>query len=255
MVSMTTESKHSVGELLKQGRLRQRLSISECTKRTHIAPRYIEAIEEENWSTLPSESHRLGFLRLYSRFLGVSTDEVLKLYKQKNEQAQASKSGMPAVAPVKPESSVRLREASGSSAWSPSSIPQVIGLLILLLILAWVLYHAVTPHLFEQNQMPWTRRRPSTQSRLVVPKAAESVHKVQLRAEASSWLRVTSKNELLYEGILPAGSVKEWSGQGPFQFKIGNNHAVSLFWNNQPVDLTLGARGKVSEIRIPPQSQ
>src|SRR5688572_6399942 len=80
--TMSAEHKSSVGELLKQGRLRQRLSVSECAKRTHIAPRFIEALEDEKWSILPSESHRLGFLKLYSRFLGVSADEVLNLYRE-----------------------------------------------------------------------------------------------------------------------------------------------------------------------------
>src|ERR1700733_4559262 len=83
MESMATESKNSAGELLKQGRLRQRLSIAECAKRTHIASRYLEALEDEHWETLPSESHRLGFLRLYSRFLGVSIQDVLNFYRQK----------------------------------------------------------------------------------------------------------------------------------------------------------------------------
>src|SRR3981081_1846326 len=83
MESMTAENKNSAGELLKQGRLRQRLSIAECAKRTHISSQYLEALEDERWETLPSESHRLGFLRSYSRFLGVSADDVLNLYRQK----------------------------------------------------------------------------------------------------------------------------------------------------------------------------
>ena len=84
---MATESKNTAGELLRQGRLRQRLSIVECAKRTHIATRYLEALEEEKWSILPSESHRLGFLKLYSRFLGVPTEEVLTLYRAKAEKS------------------------------------------------------------------------------------------------------------------------------------------------------------------------
>ncbi len=254
MTPMTTESKNSAGELLKQGRLRQRLTIADCAKRTHIAPHYLEALEGERWETLPSESHRLGFLKLYSRFLGLPTDEILNLYRQR---AAVSSPTKPAAggSPEKTKSAMHARTPARSAAWSPSSLPQVIGLLILLLLLAWGIYHAVTPSLFEQNQMPWSRRTASNQSRLVVPKSAVSFYKVRLKADASSWMRVTSKKELLYEGILPAGSVKEWTGQGPFQFKIGNIRAISLFWNNQPVDLTVGARGNVNEIRIPPQSQ
>ena len=251
---MTAENKNSAGDLLKQGRLRQRLSIAECAKRTHISHQYLEALEEERWETLPSESHRLGFLRSYSRFLGVSADDVLNLYRQKAASQNTPETRLAQDKQQKAERASRDWASRRRSSWSPSSIPQVIGLAILLLLLAWVVYHAVTPRFFEQNQMPWTRRRATTQSRLVVPKSTASIHKVRLKAESSSWLRVTTRNELLYEGILPAGSIKEWSGSGPFQFKIGNVHAISLFWNDQPVDLLSGARGNVNELRIPPQS-
>ncbi len=84
MDTVEAENKNTAGDLLRQGRLRQRLSIAECAKRTHIATRYLEALEEEHWDILPSESHRLGFLKLYSRFLGVPVEEVMALYAKKS---------------------------------------------------------------------------------------------------------------------------------------------------------------------------
>jgi hypothetical protein len=121
------------------------------------------------------------------------------------------------------------------------------------LIVAWGAYHVLSPRLFDQTQMPWMRRRLSSQSRLLVPKSSVTAQKVRIQAEADSWMRVTTRNELLYEGILPAGSVKEWSGTGPFQFKIGNVKGITVFWNDQPFDVLAGARGLTNEIRIPPQ--
>jgi len=249
MTLMDTEHKNTAGELLKQSRLRQRLSITECAKRTHIATRYIEALEDQKWSELPSESHRLGFLRLYSRFLGVSADEVVALYQENaavSSEVAASHGSQPKSEPIESISHTR-------SDWSPNSMAQVIGLAIFLLILAWVIYHVVAPRLAEQNPMPWVRHHVSSQARLLAPKPSIVMQKVRLQAQASSWLRVTSRNQLLYEGILPASASKEWSGPGPYHFKIGNIHALSLFWNDQPVDLQAGARGAVNEIRIPPQ--
>ncbi len=253
---MATESNHAVGELLKQGRLRQRLSIAECAKRTHIAQRYLEALEEEKWEVLPSESHRLGFLRLYSRFLGVSAEELVALYREKTAPKPVEKSGTPADVQGKRASSSHVRtrvQSPAAPGWSPNSIPRIIGLAILLLVLGWVVYHAVSPQFLEQNQIPWTQRRAPSQSRLMVPKAMARIQKIRVQASSDSWMRVMSKNELLYEGILPAGSVKEWSGTGPFQVKVGNYKAVSLFWNDQPVDVSAGAVGNVNLIRIPPQ--
>jgi transcriptional regulator with XRE-family HTH domain len=249
MEIMTTEPKNTAGELLKQSRLRQRLSIAECAKRTHIAVRYIEALEDEKWSELPSESHRLGFLRLYSRFLGVPPEEVVTMYQQTTPSAPeaADSHGNPS------KSEMSELVSRTRSDWSPNSMAQLIGLAICLLILAWVIYHVVSPRLAEQNPMPWVRHHAPTQPRLLAPKPSIVVQKVRLQAQANSWLRVMSRNQLLYEGILPAGASKEWSGPGPYHFKIGDIHALSLYWNDQPVDLQTGARGAVNEIRIPPQ--
>ena len=249
---MTEENKTTAGEILRQGRLRQHLSIAECAKRTHIASHYIEALEEEHWSDLPSESHRLGFLRLYSRFLGVSTDEILSLYQRKS--AAHSASPVPTPSPRQAQAPTgEKKEPASSAGWSPSSVPQLIGIAITVLLTAWLIYHAVTPRAFEQNPMPWARRRPSSQARLVVPKSSITLQRVRLKAEADSWLRITSRNQLLFEGILPAGTSKEWSGPGPFQFKISNVRALTLFWNDQPVDIQVGARGSINDVRIPPQ--
>lgn len=246
----TTDGKNSAGELLRQGRLRQRLSMAECAKRTHIAVRYIEALEEEQWSVLPSESHRLGFLRLYARFLGVSAEEVIARYRNK---ATPGPDPHAATGSVLPSGRRILAQAMGSPRWSPTSIPQLIGMAILVLISAWLIYHAVIPHFVEQNITPWSRRSNTRQARLVVPKAAVTGHRVRIKAQADSWLRVTSRGQLLFEGILPAGSSKEWSGAGPFQFKMSNVRAVSLFWNDQPVDVLAGAHGTINDLRIPPQ--
>ncbi len=261
METMSTENQNTVGEILKQGRLRQRLSVAECAKRTHIAPRFIEALEEQRWNELPSESHRLGFLRLYARFLGVSADDVLALYKQQMAPASTTSKEPQPVADNKksveksksPDVSPRIRTAP-RAAWTPSSIPQLIALGIVLLILAWVVYHVVSPRLLDQSRLPWSRRRESSDARLSSPsKPLTQTHKVYIKANSDCWIRVTSANILLYEGILPRDTNREWSGPGPFSFKIGNVQAVSLYWNDQPVDLSVSARGGTSNIRIPPQ--
>ncbi len=262
MDTMSTEHQHTIGELLKQARLRHRLAVAECAKRTHIATRFIEALEEERWDVLPSESHRLGFLRLYSRFLGVSSDEALTLYRQQQQASQSTpsaKAGTDVPGAVERRGSDRREKdvparprAAARRTWSPSSVPQLITFGIVALVLAWVLYHLLSPRLFEPSAMPWTKRRVLSEARLSVPsRASVQIHKVRIKAEANGWLRVSTDEELLYEGILRTGSIKEWSG-GPFYLKIGDVSALSLLWNDQPYDITQGARGQTNTFRIPP---
>jgi len=241
---MGTDSKASLGELLRQGRLRQRLSIAECAKRTHISSRYLEALEEEHWSELPSESHRLGFLRLYSRFLGVSTDEALSLYRERT-------TGNPS-----PVESVHEKKRDGqtpSPSWYPGSWMQALGLFVLVLLVAWTLYHGINKRLFEPHYQSLIRLPPRfKQARLVVTHQAATPQRIRIAATADSWLRVEENHHLLFEGILPSGASKEWSGAGPFQFKIGNVKALSVFWNDQPVDIQTGAQSSISDLQIPP---
>src|SRR5258706_10332721 len=96
---MAVDMGKSIGETLREGRLHQRLSIAECAKRTHISSRYLEALEEERWTELPSESHRTGFLKLYARFLGVYTDGMVQSYRQAQQGPPVEK---PVVVPKPP---------------------------------------------------------------------------------------------------------------------------------------------------------
>jgi cytoskeleton protein RodZ len=228
----------SVGELLKQGRMRQRLSIMECAKRTHISTRFIEALEEERWQDLPSESHRIGFLRAYSRFLGVSSEQVMGGYqKGKDEKLAADEP--------------RKHKDSPSRSWYTGSWEQLAGLLIVLLIAAWGVFHAISrKEGSELRPNLWTRPR-SHQTRLMAPKPTTTLQKVRLHAQADSWLRVSEGRHLLFEGILPAGSTKDWSGQGPFLMRLADPQAVSIFWNDQRVDLPAGSHGKGLDLQLP----
>jgi hypothetical protein len=93
--------------------------------------------------------------------------------------------------------------------------------------------------------LSWLRIRPRA-PRLVVPKQDNAVQRIRAKAEADSWLRVSDSQQLLFEGILPAGITKEWSGPGPFRIKVGNVNSVSLQWNDQPLDIIGMARGNVA---------
>jgi cytoskeleton protein RodZ len=248
---MSDSTPATAGSLLKQGRLRQKLSIVECAKRTHISPRFLEALEEQRWSDLPSESHRVGFLQTYSRFLGLPTDEVMSLYRQEKQSADASSAEKTTQSKrAASEQATREAQQQGLNLW-PRSPAQLVIIAALVLLGAWLGYHAFVDT--DVSELPGglvARNRPK-QSRLVAPKPTNNVQKVRILAEADSWIRITENRQLRFEGILPAGTSKEWSGAGPFHLKMGNAKAVSLFWNDQAVDVASNARGGINEVQLP----
>ncbi|GIX41607.1 MAG: transcriptional regulator [Leptospiraceae bacterium] len=70
-----------LGEKLKNTRESKGYSIREVSEHTHITPKYIEALEQEDYAIFPSETYIVGFLRTYAEFLGLNPEEIIREYK------------------------------------------------------------------------------------------------------------------------------------------------------------------------------
>lgn len=80
----------SIGEKLSQQREHRSISIDQAARETHIAKRFLEALENEHFDTFPGESYLIGFLRNYSDYLELDSDELISLYKNTQIQEQPS---------------------------------------------------------------------------------------------------------------------------------------------------------------------
>jgi cytoskeletal protein RodZ len=65
------EDKRTIGEVLKESREKQNLSLDEVSVLTRIRVKYLTAIEADNYDLLPSSVQQKGFVRSYARALGV----------------------------------------------------------------------------------------------------------------------------------------------------------------------------------------
>jgi hypothetical protein len=60
-----------IGNSLREARLRQSLEFSDVERVTKVRPKYLRALEEEQFETLPAQTYVKGFLRTYAEFLGL----------------------------------------------------------------------------------------------------------------------------------------------------------------------------------------
>ena len=67
----------SVGSQLKQARQARGLSLEQAAHSTRIRIHYLEALERDDRSTLPSQVQGRGFLRLYADYLGLPVKVML----------------------------------------------------------------------------------------------------------------------------------------------------------------------------------
>ncbi|HVN14172.1 MAG TPA: RodZ domain-containing protein [Anaerolineales bacterium] len=67
----------TIGQRLKQTRLARHISIEAASEATRIRLRYLESLETDDYSVMPSAAQARGFLRNYATFLGLDLDQVL----------------------------------------------------------------------------------------------------------------------------------------------------------------------------------
>jgi cytoskeletal protein RodZ len=79
---------NSIGDRLKEARETQNYTLEQVARDTRISKRFIQALEEEDFSSLPGETYLIGFLRNYSEYLGLPAEEIINRYKNIKLQEQ-----------------------------------------------------------------------------------------------------------------------------------------------------------------------
>jgi cytoskeletal protein RodZ len=78
----------ALGEKFKTAREQRAFTIDQVARDTHIAKRYITALEEEDFAQFPSDTYILGFIRNYADYLGMDAAQMVDLYKNLKIQEQ-----------------------------------------------------------------------------------------------------------------------------------------------------------------------
>jgi cytoskeleton protein RodZ len=60
-----------IGNSLREARLRQGLDFPEIEQATKVRPKYLRALEDEQFDILPGQTYVKGFLRAYAEYLGL----------------------------------------------------------------------------------------------------------------------------------------------------------------------------------------
>jgi cytoskeletal protein RodZ len=78
----------SIGEKLRLARERNNLTIDQVARETHVAKRFLKALEDEDFAAFPGETYAMGFLRSYSEYLGLNAEELVGIYRNIKIQEQ-----------------------------------------------------------------------------------------------------------------------------------------------------------------------
>jgi cytoskeletal protein RodZ len=85
-------AKGNFGERLKREREMREVTLNEVTVATRIGPRFLDALENEQWEKLPGGVFNRGFVRSVARYLGLDEESLLAEYdlaRSQQEEAPA----------------------------------------------------------------------------------------------------------------------------------------------------------------------
>lgn len=204
----------SFGEKLKQEREKRKITLEQISVSTKIGTRMLQALEEDKFNQLPGGIFNKGFVRAYSRFVGLDEDQTVAEY------LQASGDAPPVVTEIGPRSD-EAREAGArehpenvdhveSSSDAPARQLPWGWFAALLLVVALVL--SVWSHQHQQHAKPPVRPHPTPAE---APVSAGSSAGSSADSGAASSNNGSSSTGSLSSSVQPAPALASPSGGKP----------------------------------------
>lgn len=120
----------TTGQILKQTRTKKNLEIDQVAKVTKIRPVYLKALEEDDYQKLPSVTSARGFIKNYAEFLGLSSAELLAIFRRDFDEKKAGK-----MDPLR-----KMELAGPKFIWTPKLTTAVVVVIFALLFIAYLVW-------------------------------------------------------------------------------------------------------------------
>ena len=238
------------GERLKREREMREVSLKEVTTATRIGSRFLEALENEEWSKLPGGIFNRGFVRSIARYLGLDEENLLAEY-----DLAHGEQNLPVPQPYE-------NKIPRPPVWIP-----ILAVLALLAALGGVIAGGI--YGWRRFAAHRAAKRSSTSlvpvqtlvgAALTTPagttEAASSATgtssshvslDLAVSTSAATRVRILADGKLLLDAELPAGETRHFSAKQQLEVTAGDSSAVLLELNGQamPPVGTPGASGTI----------
>jgi cytoskeletal protein RodZ len=214
-----TETEAGIGRALRKARLRRGKSLEEASRETRVKPEYLQALEAESFDVLLGDVYVRGFLRSYSRYLGLSPEKVVSAYERVYGRARSLAISVHPAAGI--ESTVDHPDTRRRTAWILAAGAALI-VLISAAAIGLISRSASTPP-------------PAAGSPPAVA-AGQSEVQVDMFAEVPGAATVTVDGEVKFNGLLDVGEAHSFTGTKGIDVHLDSGNTVSLRVNGTDLE-------------------
>lgn len=271
----------SLGQRLREERIRQGKEIRPISEELRIGSRYLEAIEAERWDQLPGEFFNRSFVRQYAQSLGFngqqfeteyatilkrdSTVDLDAIGAARDPRARLLKEKkLISIAPVTERSRSFF---DGSTGLAIAALVVLIaggGLLSLL----WDRFRgpvgaelnavaerpALQPIVPAQPQASSTTAKPTVDNDEITPVSAgapstEGVMLLNIAATEKTWIEVTADGKRIFMGVMEPGQTQTMNTSETARMVVGNAGGITVQKAGRDIG-PIGPRGQVRVVRL-----
>ena len=227
------------GERLKREREMREVTLKEVTTATRIGPRFLEALENEEWDKLPGGIFNRGFVRSIARFLGLDEENLLAEYDLAH--------GEPSVPAPQPYENKLPRPPIWLPILAVLALLAVFGGLIAGGVYGWRRY-AAHRAAKQSSSSSLLLAQTQTQAGTAMSSSSAAVPlDLAVSTSAATRLRILADGALLLDAELRAGETRHFSASQQFEVTAADSSAVLLELNGRamPPVGTPGASGTI----------
>ena len=272
------------GQLLKEARKKTRRRYKRLSSELGIPEKYLEALEENNFSIMAGPTYVKGYLRAYAKKLDLDPETVITAFdrylkdqrrlekkgikkEQKNETKKkvsyiyaliffliASITLLIAFIPERNNDSEKKEDRSFSETeiQNLNDIPPILNTKPALSIELEQDTSQNIPDLNIQEEviaLEITDDVKDETNKLSI----ETINTIEMNFSGDCWIELMDKNGIIEYRLAKAGTSMFFEGLGPFKLLIGNSKRVELFYNDVKVSLasTTNVKTNVSCLVLP----
>ena len=273
------------GQLLKEARKKTRRRYKRLSSELGIPEKYLEALEENNFSIMAGPTYIKGYLRAYAKKLDLDPETViaafdrylkdqrsLKKKAEKKEQKKKTKQKFSYIYAVifllivlimllivfipeginNPEKKQDMRSYSETEIQNSNNIPLILNTKPALSI---ELEQNTSQNISDLNIQKEVVTSEITEEveEETIKLSIETINTIEMNFSGDCWIELMDKKGIIEYRLAKAGTSIFFEGVGPFKLLIGNSKRVELFYNDVKVSLasTTNVKTNVSCLVLP----